>query len=419
MRLALNPTPSSPQTTGGPAGRPPENDQVTQVFVTTPARAATLALALGLGGCAAFDNFSVGDKVDYTANAKKIAPLTVPPDLTQLSKDSRYQTQGDGAVSASSLQANAAAARTNAAGETLNVALKQAGDIQLRRDGQDRWLFVPQSPDKLWPKVQAFWTDSGFTLQSADPATGVMSTDWFEDKTKLPQDFIHKALGKVFDSIASTGLRDRFVTRIEKVDGGAEIYITHFGAEEVLTGVSKETPVWTGRPEDPQLEAQYLTKLMLQLGPKPETTAVAAEAATPTAAAAALAAVPAQAARARLLGGAPGAALEMDEDFDRAWRRVGLALDRGSFTVEDRDRTLGVYFVRYVDAKEANKEEPNFFMRLFTKKPDPAQTALTRYRIAIKSTADKSTVAIQNSQGAPDNSPNAQKIIQLLVDDLK
>ena len=41
--------------------------------------------------------------------------------------------------------------------------------------------------------------------------------------------------------------------------------------------------------------------------------------------------------------------LVVNDSFDRAWRRVGLALDRVGFTVEDRDRSKGLFYVRYID----------------------------------------------------------------------
>ena len=124
-----------------------------------------------------------------------------------------------------------------------------------------------------------------------------------------------------------------------------------------------------------------------------------------------------QAPRARLLQGQPGAALEVDDGFDRAWRRVGVALDRSGFTVEDRDRSSGLYFVRYVDPKLADKEEPGFFSKLFGGDKDKA-TPL-RYRVVVKASGARSTVSVQNSQGAPDNSDIGKAITARLLDELK
>jgi outer membrane protein assembly factor BamC len=119
-----------------------------------------------------------------------------------------------------------------------------------------------------------------------------------------------------------------------------------------------------------------------------------------------------------VLSGQPGAALQVDDGLERAWRRIGLALDRGGFTVEDRDRNQGLYYVRFVDTKEAAKDEPNFFTRWFTS-DDPAKKALNRYRIQVKADGAKTLVSVLNYQGQPDNSANAQKIVTLLADELK
>ena len=113
--------------------------------------------------------------------------------------------------------------------------------------------------------------------------------------------------------------------------------------------------------------------------------------------------------------------LQVDEGFDRAWRRVGLALDRSGFTVEDRDRKSGLYFVRYVDPKLAGQEEPNFFQKLFSfgSKKSAADSTLSRYRIALKSEGDKTAVSVLNSQGAPESGEIGQRIVSVLLDELK
>ena len=118
---------------------------------------------------------------------------------------------------------------------------------------------------------------------------------------------------------------------------------------------------------------------------------------------------------ARLDDGRAASTLQMDDSFDRAWRRVGLALDRTGFTVEDRDRAQGLYFVRYVDPALAGKEAPGFFARLF----DKTETKPERYRVAVKGEGDASTVSVLNAQGAPENGDAGRRIVALLVEDLK
>ena len=118
------------------------------------------------------------------------------------------------------------------------------------------------------------------------------------------------------------------------------------------------------------------------------------------------------------VGGA-GAAMEVDEAFDRAWRRVGLALDRGGFTVEDRDRSAGLYYVRYVDPKSAGKDEPGFFSKLFGWDSKEPSSALQRYRLSVKTTGATTQVAVLNNQGNADSGEAARQIVARLVDELK
>jgi outer membrane protein assembly factor BamC len=382
-----------------------------------PVPATALALALSLAGCSSLENALGGDKVDYKSAAAKTAPLEVPPDLTQLARDNRYQPQA-GSVSASNFQNAAATGPAAAASGAQTVAPQQVGDVRIERQGSTRWLVTSQTPEQLWPQLRTFWTERGFNLAVDTPEAGVMETDWAENRANIPQDLIRRAIGKVFDSVYDSGLRDKYRTRVERTPQGTEIYISHRGMEEVVTGQAKDNTTWRQRPSDPGLEAEMLQRLMVKLGVKEQEARTAVAAATPASGAAPAQPAATGPARARVLSGQPAAALQVDEPFDRAWRRVGLALDRTGFTVEDRDRANGVYYVRYADPKQAGKEEPGFFSRLFG--GDKGSGAPQRYRIEVKrGTGEQTTVSVLNPQGAPDNGEVARQIVSLLVDDLK
>jgi outer membrane protein assembly factor BamC len=367
-----------------------------------------IALALALAGCSTVENFLQGDKVDYRSQAAKTAPLEVPLDLTQLQRDGRYAPAA-GSVSASTYQSGGATL-TPAAAQAVGVAPNAIGEMRVVREGNTRWLVVPMSAEQLWPQLREFWTERGFSLVIDNAQAGVMETDWAENRAKIPQDIVRRSLGRVLDSLYDTGERDRFRTRVERSGDKSEVFISHRGMVEELVGDRREgSTVWGPRPSDPGLEAEFLTRLMVKLGSK--------EAAARQTVANAATAASTATARARAISGQP--ALQVDEGFDRAWRRVGLALDRGGFTVEDRDRAGGLYFVRYVDpAKAATNAEPGFFAKLFSfGKTDAA--APVRYRIAVKGEGERTSVTVQNSQGAPEASDVGQRIVALLVNDLK
>jgi outer membrane protein assembly factor BamC len=380
---------------------------VTRSPAFTLLRRCALVVAVVAAGCSSVEKFVAGDKIDYrSSGTARSSGLEVPPDLTQLSRDNRYQQSG-GAVSAAAFQAGASAPVTMQSSTT--VAPAQIGDVRIERQGNQRWLVTSMTPEELWPRLRAFWKDSGFTLTVDQSATGVMETDWNENRAKLPQDLIRSTLGRVIDTFYSTGERDKFRTRVERTSAGSEVYVSHRGMEEVYTSQQKDSTVWQPRPADPQLEAELLARLMQRLGVKEE---AAKTAVTTTASATAPA-------RARVLADQPGAALQVDDAFDRAWRRVGLALDRGGFTVEDRDRAQGIYFVRYVEPGRTMRSEPGFFGKLFNFGSKDEAAAPSRYRIVVKGDGDRSTVSVLGAQGAPEGGEVGQRIVKLLVDDLK
>lgn len=354
------------------------------------ARLALVGLTMALGACSVLE----GDKIDYKSAAKGTS-LEVPPDLTQLNRDTRYVVPGS-AVTASNYQIGQAAPTTPTAATAI-------GDARIERSGNQRWLVIARPADQLWGPVRDFWQENGFLLVQDQADLGIMETDWAENRAKIPQDFIRNTIGKVFDSLYSTSERDKFRTRLERnANGGTEIYITHRGMVEVYNSTQKDQTVWQPRPADPELEAEFLRRLMVRLGGTNEQAQAAIVAA----------AAPASS-RVATVDNLP--VVQMDDGFDRAWRRVGLTLDRTGFTVEDRDRSQGVYFVRYV-APNADKKEPGFFSKLFS---SAANTPPLKYRIAVRSQGQSTTVSVLNANGAPESSANAQRIVQVIADDLK
>ena len=378
--------------------------KVTRATTNAPrliAAAACAALLLAVSGCSVLE----GEKINYKSAGRGVS-LEVPPDLTQLPGASRY-SMPDGSVTASGYEAGRAAAESS----SDSAAATQIADVQFERSGAERWLHVRRSPDKLWGEVRDFWQENGFLLALDQPKMGIMETDWAENRAKIPQDFIRRSIGRLFDNLYSTGERDRFRTRIERTDdGGCDIFISHRGMEEVYTSTHKDNTIWQPRARDPELEAEFLRRLMVKLGVAQEQAQAALEAkerdAVQVAAGAAQVVT--------LAGGQP--AVQFDGEFERAWRRVGLALDHTGFTVEDRDRSKGLYYVRYVDPA-TEKKDPGFFARLFGRDNQPLPTR--QYQIKVQSAGGRSTVTVLGEGGAPAPEAEAQPIVRVLADDLK
>ena len=365
------------------------------------ARASLLGLAVALSACSALQE----DKIDYKS-AKKASTLEVPPDLTQLTKDSRYTSTPDRSVSAVALAAGLPQVPT-----VERAAPLQVGDVQIMRDGDKRWLVVNRPAEQLWEPTREFWLDHGFNLDQEKPDLGIIETDWAENRAKLPQDIIRSTLGKVFDSLYSTSERDRFRTRLERrTDGKTEIYVTHRGMEEVYANSNKDATIWQPRASDPELETEFLRRLMIKLGTSEEQSKAV------VAAASAQAAAPAAAAKVATVNGQP--ALQLDEAFDRAWRRVGVALDRTGFTVEDRDRSKGVYYVRYVAPNADSNQKKGWFDGLFSSK-NKVENRPGQYQVAVRSAGNQTTVTVLDSKGQPESTAAAQRIVRVLAEDLK
>ena len=268
----------------------------------------------------------------------------------------------------------------------------------------DRWLVVGRSVDQIYPIVRDFWKESGFTFTRENPVLGLLETEWAENRAKLPQDVIRRTLGKVLDGLYSTGERDKYRTQLEPLTAqSTEIRISHRGMVEVYTSVVKDATVWQPRPSDPGLENEFLRRLMLKLGaPAQQADQAVAQANLPN-----------TSAKAENIAGQTS--IFLNEGFDIAWRRVGLALDRTGFTVEDRDRRTGTYFVRFVDTP--NDKEGNFVTRMFKAKKVPVPV---KYRIAITAqVSGGSRAVVQGTDGQNESSPTSQKIATLLLDELK
>jgi len=347
-------------------------------------------------------------KIEYKSEGKKIPTLEVPPDLVTPSADNRFDVPGAANKPTTYSQYTNDKKADVAKGDTS--VLPDVGNMRIERDGTQRWLLVPGvPPEKLWDKVKEFWQENGLALDVEDPNTGVMETQWAENRAKIPQDFIRNTLGKLIDSIYSTSERDKYRTRLERTpDGSTEIYLSQRGMQEVFITENKDDTRWEPRPPDPDLEAEMLRRLMVRLG------------STDAQAKAQLAASATQTDTRASFDRNTGV-LTVNEPFDRSWRRIGLALDRVNFTVEDRDRSQGIYYVRYVDPDaDVKKGDTGILSKLaFWKSSDKDIDKNVQYRIYVKDIGDNSTVQVLTREGGAAPVDTSRKILNLLYEQLK
>ncbi len=371
--------------------------------VSTFALTALAVVAGTLAGCSTIAEYSPFEakRVEYKA-ATSGPSLDVPPDLTPPKYDERFRA---GTATLSGVNsANRASVLSGAGG-----VLPAVSGMRIERAGTERWLVVPGTPEVNFPKVREFWTSMNMTLVSDDARIGLMETDWAENRARIQDDIIRRTIGKVFDQVYSSGTRDKYRTRLERgANGTTEIYISHRGLEEKNIGSSTQ-PVfrYEQRKPEPEYEAEILNRMMQYLGaPKEEATQIAQAAVSPAAAAA-------RVDQAQIVSAGGVSSLSMNDTFDRAWRRVGLALDRVGFTVVDRDRTAGTYFVRYADPDTIANNEPGILDKLKFWRTDTKDVA-EQYRITVKETAGKTEVRVLDSKGTPDATAVGTRIVTLL-----
>ena len=371
-------------------------------------RLVFLSTLLLLGGCSMLE----GKKIDYKS-AGTLPPLEAPPDLVMPSGDNRYAVPN--AAPGSTATLSTYSQERGAKPATGTTVLPQVDKVRIERAGSQRWLLVDVPAKDVWPVVKDFWQETGFIINVEMPEAGVMETDWAENRAKIPQDTVRSFFGRALDSLYSTAERDKFRTRLEAAtDGkGTEIYISHRGMYEVFEGTQGGgdqgvgRTVWQPRAADPELEAEMLRKLMVRFGVE-DVRAQSQLANT---------AIP-QASMSKVADGAP--ALSLPEPFDRAWRRVGLALDRIGFAVEDRDRASGVYFVRYVDPEASTaKEKEGFLAKLAFWRGKDDKPKNDKYRIRVVAQGEASEVTVYQEGGAPAADETGNRIAKLLYEQLK
>lgn len=364
------------------------------------------ALVVALAGCSSL-TFIEGKKIDYKTAAK--APsLEVPPDLTLPGSDDRFAAPDINPQGSATFSAYNRDRQTANANSPL---LPEYDKATIERAGSQRWIVVKATPEQLWPALKNFWQNNGFVIKYENPDAGVMETEWAENRAKIPQDAVRKLIGKVLENAYSTSERDKFRTRLERgsVPGTTEVFISHRGMVEVLKGAEgSDQLIWQPRPADPELEAEMLRRFMAKLGGDEQRERTDLADIT----------IPDKATLTRTRDGVPK--LNVAEGFDRAWRRVGLALDRVGFTVEDRDRSKGLFFVRYADPEvDGAKTDKGWLSKLAFWRSESKPISSERFQVKLTEAQGQTEIQVLNTSGSSGNRETANRILNLLHEQLK
>ncbi len=344
----------------------------------------TVVLVLALFALAACS--SDKNRIDYKVASAKVHALEVPPDLTSPGINEQYVIPGaDGALAAnfSDYSKGSLAQPASAVGAVLPV-LK---NVRMERNDKQRWIVVSDKAENVWPAVKAFWLEMGFQIQVDNPQSGVMETDWQENRGNVPQSGVRYVLSKIFDSLKPAGQRDQYVIRIERSkDGlGTEVYLAQQVMEEAPSADKKDIK-WVPRANNPEIEIAMLQMLMTRLGGEAITPAPGA-----TASASAVAAT-AAAVSVQLKEVAGSKVIQIGEPFDKSWRKVGLALDKAGIAVEDKDRANGIYLLRATPAAKGKKAGS--------------------YQVAVRESGAACEVSVRNAEGGSDK--ESSRIVEAL-----
>jgi outer membrane protein assembly factor BamC len=348
---------------------------------------------------------SNGKRIDYGAAAVKVPSLEVPPDLTTPVGDDRYKVpQGETETVATYSD------YSKGGNQNRTAVLPEVPGVHMERNNAERWLVIKDKAENVWPVVKAFWQDLGLTISSEDQAAGVMETAWAENRAKILPGSPHNGFDDEFSNAYTAGERDQYRTRLERSDekllsghpkdgASTEVYVTHRGIKEEYSP-TKHASQWVARPNDPELEAIMLQRLMVRFGSSEAraTVALAATAASSVVPASVVAAVstatasePVGMATLREISGG-NTIIAVNDAFDRSWRKVGLAIESAGLAVEDKDREKGTYYLRPVKLERGWLD----MLKFWKSNVD----ATRRYRVFVKDGGTSCEVSIIDQDGA-------------------
>ena len=395
-----------------------------------------LLIGAPLSGCSWLHFGSDEEAYDYRKAKPRQEPLEVPPDLSQLPKDDRYALPSASAAAkasaanapappATATEASGAAAAPQAAPAGASVAPTVAG-ARIVRDGNQRWLSVDLSPEVAYTTIKDLWTSLGYKIAVDEPRLGVLETDWAESHPMIEQDSLRNALHRVFGSYDANGERNKYRARIDRTEKNtSEITISHRAMEEVFTSPMRETTKWQAVPPRPELEAEMLQRVALRFASAaPLQVAVASSSNVASASvvgpssAASVPETTVQDSRVHKVPVGGVVTLQVEDSLDRTWRRVGIALDRGGFTVEERIRDKSTYAVRYLDpeyeAKE--REKKSWWDRIFNA---DAKIPEQQFRIVMNANGPTTAIEVQDRDGKPDAGTTAVRILDQIMEQLR
>ena len=362
-------------------------------------RASLLLISLlALGACSS----GPSSRIDYK-EAKSLPTLEMPPHLSYPAEQDRAPIpQLSGTQQAVAQRPSVA---EPAATPATRAILPIAEGIRVEQDRSTRWLVIDRPAEQLWPRLRDFWATIGLEVRRDEPLVGIMETDWAENRADAPGGFLTGLVRSVFKNAYSAGTRDKYRLRLEpQADGSTELYLTHYGLQEVVAAQSAEMveTAWVVRPSDPELVHEILNMIIVHLGGEREqATRILAETGE---------AMPPS--RTRLVADI----LIVNEGFSRTWRRTGIALDEAGLIVEDRNLSDGIYYVSDYDPQaEARGERRGWLRSLFRRSAAEPDEKLT-WQVVLAGDEQATRIVVRDGKGNALPGDEATAILKKLAE---
>lgn len=290
---------------------------------------ALILSASALSGCSSIPFFSSGGD-DYPA-----ARLDVPPAFTVPSQQS--------SLALPEIASARAAEASKKTGGGSGVLVRGEG-VKVMGGPDSRYLSVDAMPDAVWPKLQSFLQDEGYTVKKVEPGVGLIETDWTGSQSTAQSGF---SLMKLLNATKNTFFKpdniEKVRIRIEQGETPSQtlVFVTSqkmalTGEQPLFPGDEKDSYKYADAKPDPTLSADVLARLTAYLSGKTEAESRAMMAAS-------------FAPRAKLfyVKDKDERYIVVSQPYPRVWNRLGLALDRLGFDPVKSDQKNGMIEVTH------------------------------------------------------------------------
>jgi outer membrane protein assembly factor BamC len=366
-------------------------------------------LLLLIVGC----SFSPGDRarVDYKQPDKKVLTvdsLKIPPELTKSNAKNMYSIPTKGGSNLSDYEVDTSVE----AGSAQPRILPKIRDVTVKRDGIFRWLEIDLPVEDAWETVKQFWLGEGFIIAREDPESGLLETDWAENRAKIGGGVITDTLGKIAPLLVTSPERDKYRTRLERLGNDkTEVFLSHEGMALVASTSGeidqrRAKPKWQYRARDPNLEVEMLYRMATAFGVSSESSEVERaqvdekDSSSPNAV------------LVQLLENEDDHVLLISSPFEQSWRRVGLILDSLDFSIEDKNRAEGIFYINYNDPDSRIK--PKGLARLAFWKDRAHVVQSYGIRLSGSANAETTELRVLDSEGQQLSDDTALKILRVI-----